>query len=203
MKADPDLIARALTQASLASSDYDLNPELALPTPRRLRPAAVLVGLIRDPGGSDAWHVVLTKRSSKLRHHPGQIAFPGGRIDPGDATPEDAAIREAYEEVGLDPSLVRVMGRLTSHETVTSFDMVPVVAEITAPFQPVAEAGEVAEIFTVPLAHLVDPTRFQIEGRRWQGSRRYYFTVPFGPYYIWGATARILKGLADRVAACR
>lgn len=200
MRTDLDLIRRALAQRSPQSSDYDLNPDIELSPSRRLRPAAVLVGLSER---SDGWHLLLTKRSSKLRHHPGQIAFPGGRIDPEDTSPEAAAAREAYEEVGLDAGLVRAMGRLASHETVTNFDVVPVVAEITGPFEPIAEDGEVAEIFTVPLEHVTDPARFRVEGRRWQGRRRYYYTVPFGPYYIWGATARILKGLADRVDACR
>lgn len=200
MQNDLDLIWRALEQPAPHSSDYDLNPDINLTPDRRLRPAAVLVGLLPQ---ADGWHVLLTKRSSKLRHHPGQIAFPGGRIDPGDASPEDAAKREAFEEVALDPATVRVMGRLTPHETVTNFDVVPVVAEIRGRFDPVAEVGEVAEIFTVPLTHVINPAHYRIEGRRWQGRRRYYYTVPFGPYYVWGATARMLKGLADRVAACR
>lgn len=162
-----------------------------------MRPAAVLVGLIDGAAGPE---VLLTKRSSRLRHHPGQIAFPGGKLDPGDASAEAAALREAREEIGLPPGLVEILGRLPNHETVTGFDVVPVVARITGEFVPVAEAGEVAEIFRVPLAFVTDPERFRIEGRRWRGQRRRYFTVPYGPYYIWGATARILRGLADRMA---
>ena len=143
--------------------------------------------------------VVLTKRSSLLRHHPGQIAFPGGKVDATDAGPEAAALREAQEEIGLDPALVTVLGRLPPHETVTGFQVVPILARITAEFTAVPEAGEVAEVFRAPLAHVTDPARYAIEGRRWRGQRRRYFTVPWGPYYIWGATARILRGLADRM----
>ncbi|WP_138466300.1 CoA pyrophosphatase [Poseidonocella sp. HB161398] len=195
------LVAAALREPAPASSDFDLNPAVVLPEGRRLRPAAVLVGLMPGPAGLE---VLLTKRSSKLRHHPGQIAFPGGRLDPEDGgDPVTAALREAEEEVGLDPGLVRIIGQLTPHETVTSYHVTPVVAEITRPFAPLAEAGEVAEIFSVPFDFLADPANFRVEGRRWQGSRRYYYAVPWGPYYIWGATARMLKGLADRVAACR
>ena len=187
----------ALAVPAPPSSDYDLNPGIKLAAGRKLRPAAVLVAIV--PGARGAG-VLLTKRSSKLEHHPGQIAFPGGKVDPGDASAEAAALREAHEEVGLPPEKVRILGRLPSHETVTGFDVVPVLALVDGPFRPVPEAGEVDEVFEVPLAHLADPARFRIEGRRWRGQRRLYYTVPWGPYYIWGATARILRGLADRLA---
>ena len=100
---------------------------------------------------------------------------------------------------GLPSDAVRVLGRLPSHETVTGFEVVPVLARITRQFAPVPEAGEVAEVFSAPLAHVTDPARFRVEGRRWNGQRRHYYTVPFGPYYIWGATARMLRGLAARM----
>lgn len=197
---DEPLTARlraALAVARDPSSDYDLNPGIALPPGRVLRPAAVLVGVI---GPADAPGLVLTKRSSRLQHHPGQIAFPGGKQEPFDTGPEAAALREAQEEIGLDPAQVRLLGRLPSHETVTGFDVVPVLARIDGDFDAVAEPGEVAEVFRVPLTHVLDPARYRIEGRRWRGQRRLYFAVPWGPYYIWGATARILRGLADRMA---
>ena len=177
------------------SSDFDLNPGVRPAADKPLRPAAVLVPiwLRRDGAG-----VILTKRSSHLKHHPGQIAFPGGKVDATDAGPEAAALRETQEEIGLPPSRVQIIGTLPVHETVTGFAITPFVGLIHGPFTPVPEAGEVQEVFSVPLFHVIDPTRFSIEQRQWMGVWRRYYAVPHGPYYIWGATARILRGLAGR-----
>jgi 8-oxo-dGTP pyrophosphatase MutT (NUDIX family) len=112
-----------------------------------------------------------------------------------------AALREAREEVALPTDKVEVLGTLPTHETVTSFLITPVLARVTSAFDPIAEPGEVAEIFSVPLAHLAKPSNYSVQSRRWRGVRRHYYTAPYGPYYIWGATARILHGLATRMAA--
>lgn len=186
----------ALARPGDGSSDFDLNPDVVLPEGRRLRPAGVLVAV------SLAWgrpRVILTKRSSALLHHPGQIAFPGGKQDAGDADATAAALREAHEEIGLPPDLATVLGHLPDHETVTGFRVTPVVAVIARAFDPVPEPGEVAEVFSVPLDHVLDPANYIVQSRRWRGQRRFYFTVPYGPYYIWGATARMLRGLAARM----
>lgn len=186
----------ALARSGGASSDFDLNPGFQ-PLAQTLRPAAVLVGVMADPNGA---RVILTKRASHLKHHPGQIAFPGGKQEDSDADPEAAALREAQEEIGLHPQAVTVLGRLGSHETVTGFQITPVLAHINGAFIPAADPQEVEEIFSVPLAHVLDPQRYVVEGRQWRGQFRRYYAVPWGPYYIWGATARILRGLAERVA---
>ncbi|MDJ0995176.1 MAG: CoA pyrophosphatase [Dinoroseobacter sp.] len=188
------LLTKALARAAPASSDFDLNTDFVPPPGRKLRPAAVLVPVIDGRHGAE---VVLTKRSSRLKHHPGQVAFPGGKVDASDASAEAAACREAWEEIGLPLGAARIIGTLPVHETVTSFSMTSFVGVVETPFSPVPEAGEVAEVFSVPFAHVADPANFKVERRRWQGRWRHYYTVPFGPYYIWGATARILRSLAD------
>lgn len=190
-------VLAALARPGRPSSDYDLNPEIALPPGRKLRPAGVLVAFEATASGVQLY---LTKRSSHLRHHPGQIAFPGGKVDPEDDGPVAAALREAHEEIGLDPANVEVLGTLDPHETVTGFLVTPVLARIHTAFAPRPEAGEVDEIFTVPLAHIAAPTSFRVERRRWRGTWRSYYVAPFGPYYIWGATARMLRTLSDRMA---
>jgi len=190
-------VIRALARPGRPSSDYDLARGITLPAGRLLRAAGVLVAFQQGPRGPE---VVLTKRSSRLKHHPGQIAFPGGKVDPGDADPIAAALREAEEEVGLDRRNVEVLGTMPAHETVTGFVVTPVLARIRGPFAPVPEAGEVDEVFTVPLSHVANPSRYRIEQRQWLGVPRPYWVAPYGPYYIWGATARMLKALADRMA---
>jgi 8-oxo-dGTP pyrophosphatase MutT (NUDIX family) len=193
---DLDRLRDAVMRPGGDSSDFDLNPaagfsEGRVEQGRALKPAAVLVALWGD-------QIVFTKRASHLLHHPGQISFPGGKVEPCDKTAAFAALREASEEIGLDPASVEVLGHLAPHETVTGFLIEPILAAITGPFLPKPDPSEVDEVFAVPLAHLLNTENYRIEQRQWKGEWRRFYAIPFGPYYIWGATARILRGLADR-----
>ncbi|WP_298566870.1 CoA pyrophosphatase [uncultured Aliiroseovarius sp.] len=195
----PDVINKikhALAKPGEGSSDFDLHPDIKLPAGRTLRPAAVLLPLVCAP---DGLRLILTKRSSALKHHPGQIAFPGGKIDAGDRDAADAALREAQEEIGLPRDHVELIGQMPPHETVTGFTVTPLLGVIRREFRIVAEAGEVDEVFDVPFEHVTNLAQFSQQGRIWQGRMRMYETVPFGPYYIWGATARMLRALAERM----
>lgn len=195
-----DLVAElraVLLDPGVESSDFDLNPGVILPKGRKLRPAGVLIAVSlvgKEPT------VILTKRASGLKHHPGQIAFAGGKQDSDDKDVIAAALREAHEEIGLPTDLPQVIGTLPIHETITGFQVTPVIALLEHSFQVTPEPGEVDEVFHVPLAHVLNKDAYLIESRIWRGTRRYYYVVPYGPYYIWGATARMLRGLAERMA---
>lgn len=183
-----------LAQTGVGTSDFDLNPGTVLPEGRKLRSAGVLAPIISDEGGLS---LLLTRRSAALKHHPGQIAFPGGKQEEGDADVIAAALREAREEIGLSPENVEVLGTLAPHETVTSFSVTPVIGLVKSRFDIVPEPGEVEEVFSVPLDHVLNPANYIVESRRWRGQKRHYFVVPYGPYYIWGATARMLRAWTE------
>ena len=190
------ILSDALTRPGGASSDFDLNPDIVLPEGRTLKPAAVLIGV-----RAETQSVILTKRSSRLKHHPGQIAFPGGKQDKTDSNLAETALREANEEIGLPWENASILGQMDAHETVTGFQVSPILAVIEGSFDIKPEQDEVEEVFEVPFSFLTDPKNFRVESRRWQGRRRHFYVAPFGPYYIWGATARMLRGLAEQVSS--
>ena len=181
-----------------ARGDLDLNPE----TWRRAgvaatKPAAVLVPVIDRAEPT----VLLTLRTAELTSHASQVAFPGGKIEPGDATPAAAALRETKEETGLAPGLIEPIGYLDLYLTFSGFRILPTVARVKPEFTLVLNPREVTETFEVPLAFLMTPGNHQRKTRDWNGFLRDYYAIPFENRYIWGITAGILRNLYDRVYA--
>ena len=172
--------------------DHDLNPGMAPGTV--MREAAVLVPLVDRPKGLT---VMLTQRTDHLDHHPGQISFPGGGIEPEDTSAEDAALREAEEEVGLERKHVQVVGRLDQYITRTGFSVTPVVGLVEPVYTVSPDPFEVADVFEVPLNFLLDPENHRRESRTYKGVKREFYAMPYGDYYIWGATAGMLRNLYD------
>lgn len=177
-------------------SDYDLNPELRPGELASLRPAAVLVPLVeRD----DGLNVILTRRSDALRSHTGQIAFPGGRCDPGE-TPVQTAEREAWEEIGLESRFVEPLGLLHGYQTVTGFYVTPVVGWLQPGFTLTPSPDEVADVFEAPFSFLMNPANHERQSREMPGGgRRYFYAMPYEQWFIWGATAGMLRGLYERL----
>ncbi len=163
---------------------------------RPLRNAAVLVPIVFGPSPG----IILTRRTQTLSSHAGQVAFPGGRIDPGE-TPEQAALREAHEEIGLTASLVELTGRLPDHVTGTGYRVTPVVGLLAPGFVPVPAAAEVDRVFELPLSVLLDPAAPRLQRAKWKGRMREFWVWPHDEYYIWGATAAILLNLARHLRA--
>ncbi|MCX7043634.1 MAG: CoA pyrophosphatase [Gammaproteobacteria bacterium] len=161
-----------------------------------LRPAAVLVGLV-DRG--DGLQVLLTRRTEALRHHAGQISFPGGRIEGHDADPVAAALREAHEEIGLAPGQARALGYLDPFVTITGFHVFPVVAVIESAFTARRDPGEVDEVFELPLEFLMDPANARQLLVEYRGGQRTLIEFVHQQYRVWGATAAMLVNLRHRL----
>jgi 8-oxo-dGTP pyrophosphatase MutT (NUDIX family) len=162
------------------------------------KPAAVLVPLIEMPVG---YSVLLTKRTSDLKQHAGQIAFPGGRMEETDADPVACALRETEEETGLPPAAVEILGTLDPYLTITGYEVTPVVGVITPPFTLKPDPIEVAETFEVPLSFLMDPANHHRVEREYKGLTRAYYAMPFGQKYIWGATAGMILNFYEVLSA--
>lgn len=198
-----DFEARALARLSAADTtfqaplrtDYDLNPSWSAPAPMGIRRAAVLMGLI-DRG--EDFGVVLTLRPETMASHAGQVAFPGGRIEP-DETAAAAALREANEEVGVDPASVRLLGQGDTYLTGSGFAISLFVGVLPSDFTPVPHAREVADVFETPLSFLMNPANHLRHEREYAGALRAYYAMPHNGRYIWGATAGMIKSLYDRL----
>jgi 8-oxo-dGTP pyrophosphatase MutT (NUDIX family) len=182
--------------AQFPHGDHVLSPEIAIYTAGMTpRHAAVLVPII----GRAEPQVLLTQRSAALPDHAGQVAFPGGKIDPADPHPLGAALREAEEEIGLDARFATPLGYLDAYLSGTGFRIVPVVALIEPDYRLTLNPAEVDDAFEVPLAFLMAPENHARHSREWRGRQRTYYAMPFGERYIWGATAGILRNLYERL----
>jgi len=184
-----ELRGRLAAPGIFASLPAEPLPEAAAP-PSRL--CAVLVPLVLHPDGPS---VLLTRRAAHLSSHPGQVSFPGGRIEPGE-TPEQAALREAMEEVGLDPEWPELAGRMPVQRTLTGFEITPVIGLLRPGFALQPDPGEVALAFELPLATVLNPDAPRRERAEWKGQLREYWVWPHAQEFIWGATATILVQLA-------
>jgi 8-oxo-dGTP pyrophosphatase MutT (NUDIX family) len=178
--------------------DLDLDPELwAKAGVKATKPAAVLVPVV----AREEPMVLLTQRTAELKSHSGQVAFPGGRIDPTDESPLAAALREADEEIGLDARFIDPIGYLDLYLTFSGFRILPLVARVEPDYAMTLNPGEVADAFEVPLQFLMTPGNHQRLKRDWKGIERQYYAMPFGERYIWGVTAGILRNLYERIYA--
>jgi 8-oxo-dGTP pyrophosphatase MutT (NUDIX family) len=176
--------------------DHDADPVMAkIAQVRPIRPAAVLVGIVEHAEPT----VLLTQRAQHLPDHPGQISFPGGKIDKSDNTPLDSALREAEEEIGLDRAHVEPLGYLDLYMTTLGYRIVPLIARVKPGFSLALNVSEVDNAFEVPLSFVMDIANHQRHSRDWQGMTRHYYAITFGERYIWGVTAGILRNLYDRI----
>jgi 8-oxo-dGTP pyrophosphatase MutT (NUDIX family) len=191
-------VPTALTDhdAPATRGDLDLDPlNWEKAGVRATKPAAVLVPVVARPEPM----VLLTQRTPDLSSHSGQIAFPGGKIDPEDESPLAAALREAEEEIGLDRSLIDPIGYLDLYLTFSGFRILPLLARVEPDYRLTLNPGEVADAFEVPLEFLMHPDNHQRHSREWRGIERHYYAMPFGDRYIWGVTAGILRNLYERI----
>ena len=173
-------------------------PATELATSQTTRPAAVLLPLVAHKTGLT---VLLTQRTDHLAHHAGQVSFPGGRAEAHDNGPVGTALREAHEEIGLLPEIVEILGQLERYQTVTGFMVTPVVGLMQPPLELHPDPFEVQQIFEVPLDFILQASNHQRHCRVFQGQRRYYYALPYGEHYIWGATAAMLVSFARTISA--
>lgn len=179
--------------------DHALNPDFRdTILNQKLRDAAVLIAAVERQGRP---HLILTQRTDTLRSHSGQVAFPGGRIDADDSSPEAAALRETHEEIGLEPRAFELVGRMPDYASGSGYRIAPVLAIADPAARMTINPAEVAAAFEVPLDFLMDPHNHRTESRVWNGRERHYWVMPYGERHIWGVTAGIIRTLYERLYA--
>ncbi len=185
---------QSLLQNPVQIGDHNLNA--LMPAATDLRAAAVLVPIIERPEGPT---MLLTVRAAHLPTHSGQVAFPGGKVEDADGGPAAAALRETYEEVGINPDLVSVAGCIDVYQTGTAYRVLPVLGFVKPNFELNVDANEVADVFEVPLDFILDPRNHRVETREFQGHDRRFYAMNYNGYFIWGATAGMIRNLTDRL----
>ncbi|MGX5173736.1 CoA pyrophosphatase [Aliikangiella sp. IMCC44653] len=176
---------------SLISIDEPYQPQ------PELRCAGVLVAFVESKDRN--WQILLTTRASHLKHHPGQISFPGGSYETHDGSLAQTAIRETQEEIGISPQHIQLLGRLPEQQTISKYNITPYVAQIDSNYRIKVDKNEVDEVFTVPLAFLSDLSHYKTVARTYQGKNYHYYVIQYKHYNIWGATAKILHNLVSRI----
>ncbi len=186
---------RADRVATRARSDRDLNPDWLRPEVE-LKPAAVLAPIIKR---SEGWTMLFTQRSVETPAHPGQTSFPGGRVQASDANAVETALRETREEIGLTHDWIEPLGAWDAYETGTGYRITPIVGLIEPGFELSLDPREVASVFEAPISFLFDPANLERREAIWQGRNRAYYAMDYGPHFIWGATAGMIRALYERL----
>ncbi len=196
LRAKLDPLDAVAAESARTRSDNDLNPDWD--NHPETRPAAVLAPIIKRPTG---WTMLFTERSVETPAHPGQISFPGGRVHASDRSAVDTALRETFEEVGIERRFIEPIGAWDRYDTITGFRVTPIVGLVEPGFELTLDPREVASVFEAPLDFLMNPANHEKREAQWQGRTRYYYAMPYGDHFIWGATAGMIRALWERLYA--
>ncbi len=196
LRAKLDPLDAVAAESARTRSDNDLNPDWD--NHPETRPAAVLAPIIKRP---DGWTMLFTERSVETPAHPGQISFPGGRVQASDRSAVDTALRETFEEVGIERRFIKPIGAWDRYDTITGFRVTPIVGLVEPGFELTLDPREVASVFEAPLDFLMNPANHEKREAQWQGRTRYYYAMPYGDHFIWGATAGMIRALWERLYA--
>ena len=194
LRAKLDAVDRVADEAGRTRSDNDLNP--GWDNHPEARPAAVLAPIIKRASG---WTMLFTERAKETPAHPGQISFPGGRVQASDANAVETALRETHEEVGLERRFIETIGAWDRYDTITGYRVTPIVGLVDPGFDLILDPREVAAVFEAPLDFLMDPANHEKREAEYRGRRRFYYVMPYEGHFIWGATAGMIRALYERL----